>query len=76
MVRVPKVTSEKTFLTRGIHCCIIFPDQASFFFKNTNVYEDVEIVHDYHDYQMMLQVNHFLYKPEVVRSYWLPKQVS
>jgi len=37
----------------------------------------VEIVYDYHYYQMMLQVNNFfLYKPEAVRSYWLPKLVS
>jgi hypothetical protein len=30
----------------------------------------------YHHYQMMMRLNNFLYKPEAVRSYWLPTQAS
>jgi hypothetical protein len=33
------------------------------------VCEAVGIVYDHHYYQIMLQVNNFLYKPEIVRSY-------
>jgi hypothetical protein len=37
----------------------------------------IQIVCDYHYYQMMLRVNNFfLYKQEAVRSYWLPKEAS
>jgi hypothetical protein len=38
-----------------------------------NIYEGVETVRDYHYYQKMMRVTNFLYKPEAVGSYWLPK---
>jgi hypothetical protein len=61
MARVPKVARKKMFLARGIHCC------ATFFFANLAIhyyeyiYEGVEIVYDYHYYQVMLQVSSLIY---------------
>jgi hypothetical protein len=40
------------------------------------MYEGVQTVCDYHYYQIMLRVNNFVYKPEAVKRYWLPKQAS
>jgi hypothetical protein len=52
----------------------VFPDQPCCIMNDIYlcVCEGVEIV-CYHCYEMMMQLSNFVFKPEVVRSYWLSK---
>jgi hypothetical protein len=50
---VPKVASKKILFARGIHCC------PNFFSLSLTIHEGVEVVYDYHYYQMMPRLNNF-----------------
>jgi hypothetical protein len=56
MARMPKVARNKILLTRGIHCCPNFFRPISLYYEvyMYYIYDGVEIVYDYHYYQMML----------------------
>jgi hypothetical protein len=49
---------------------------TTLYYEYENLYEGVEIVYDYHYYQMTMRMNNFLYMPNAVKSYWLSKQAS
>jgi hypothetical protein len=55
-----------------------FPDQTWYIVKwiYIYIYAGLQVVYDYHYYQMKLRVKILLYKAEVKRRYWLPKQSS
>jgi hypothetical protein len=45
-----------------------FPNQPCYITNNIHIPEGTDSIYDYHYYQMMLQVNKFLYKLGVVQS--------
>jgi hypothetical protein len=51
---------EKIFLARVIHRCpSLFPDKPYEEYRYKCIYEGVDIVCDFNDYQMMLRMNNY-----------------
>jgi hypothetical protein len=64
MARVPEVIFEKIFLARGIHCypvssrsVLLYYEEYMYIQYILYTCEGVDVVCDYHYYQLMLRVN-------------------